>query len=97
LAESKNVLPLKQRHQLAASHGFKEDAESGGLWPTGRDKRRQFGSRPPTGPNSEGVERADLRVEQPTKFEQVIDFKTAKALGLQSRRRIVARADEGIE
>ena len=82
---------------MAANHGFKEDAESGGLWPTGRDKRRQFGSQPPRGPNSEGAERADFRVEQPTKFEQVIDFKTAKALGLQSRRQIVAHADEGIE
>src|SRR5258705_7531883 len=86
------------KNRLPAIAAAREYAEAGLLLTYGIDLRDQFRqSAVFVDKILKGAKPADLPVEQPTKFELVINLKTAKALGLDVPPTLLARADEVIE
>ena len=86
------------RNRLLAISGAKQFAEAGLLLHYGVDFPGQFRRSASFGDKIfKGAKPADLPVEQPTKFELVINLKTAKALGVVVPPSLLLRADEVIE
>ncbi|HKW90881.1 MAG TPA: ABC transporter substrate-binding protein [Methylomirabilota bacterium] len=92
------IAQLAVKTRLPAMWGLREQAEAGGLMAYATDLH-DLGRRAATYVDKilRGAKPANLPVEQPTKFELVINLKTAKALGLTISPSLLARADQVIE
>ena len=91
-----NILAVSAR--LPTMHGVREYVEAGGLMsygPNNPDLARRAADI--VDKILRGAKPADIPVEQPTKFDLIINVTTAKALGLELPPSLLARADEVIE
>jgi len=92
------IIALAQRHSMPTMYPYSEYIPAGGLisyGPSVTDIWRQLGLL--TGRVLNGEKPPDLPVQQPTKFELIINLKTAKALGLTIPETLLATADEVIQ
>jgi putative tryptophan/tyrosine transport system substrate-binding protein len=98
LGASRKIVELVAAARLPTIYGVRDFAEVGGLLSYGPDQR-QILRRAADYVDKilKGAKPADLPVEQPTKFELVINLTAAKALGLVIPPALLATADEVIE
>jgi len=96
--QRRQIAELAAKRRLPAVYGVSEYAEAGGLMfygPSSLDLERRAATF--VDKILKGAKPADLPVEQPSKFELVINLKTAKALGLTMPPSLLQRADRVIE
>jgi putative ABC transport system substrate-binding protein len=96
--DRKQIIERAAKYRLPAIYEWREQVEVGGLMSYGSsivDLSRRVAAY--VDKMFKGAKPADLPVEQPTKFELVVNMKTAKALGLTIPPSVLARADEVIQ
>jgi putative ABC transport system substrate-binding protein len=97
-AERRRLVELAAKNRLPAVYPWREAVDAGGLMSYGPNNADLF-RRAATYVDKilKGAKPADLPVEQPTKFELVVNLKAAKALGLTIPPSVLVRADEIIQ
>jgi len=94
----KRVADLALRHLLPTMHSFPPEVRDGGLMFYGPSNEENYQRSAALADRIlKGARPAELPVEQPTKYELIINLKTAKALGLTMPESFLLRADEVIE
>ena len=89
---------LSRRERLPVFHSFSEGVHAGGLISYGPHQAEMVSiATSYVAKILKGAKPAELPVEQPTRFELVINLKTAKEIGLEIPPTLLARADEVIE
>jgi ABC-type uncharacterized transport system substrate-binding protein len=98
LPQTPAIVALAATHRLAILSSYRDTTRAGGLISYSADHAAHF-KRAATFVDKilKGARPAELPVEQPTKFELVINLKSAEALGLTIPPTLLARADEVIE
>ena len=97
-AYRKEVAELALAHHLPSIHTFPPEVRDGGLMSYGPDLRESYRRAAALADRIlKGARPTDLPVEEPARFELIVNLKTAKALGLTISQSILARADEVIE
>src|SRR5262249_24752339 len=94
----KRIIEFAGQTRLPAVYEYRELVDDGGLMPYGPNLREMFARAAYyTDKILKGAKPSELPMEQPTKFELIINLKTAQALGLTVPLALLARADEVIE
>ena len=97
VAQREEITTLAAKHRLPAMYGLREFVDAGGLMAYGPDSAAMFRRAADyVDKILKGAKPGDLPIEQPTKFELVVNLKTAKSLGITIPESILLRADEVI-
>jgi putative ABC transport system substrate-binding protein len=98
LAHRDLIIALAARYRLPAGYSLRVFAANGGLFSYGVDAKELFRRGAAyVDQILKGAKPANLPVQQPTKYELIINLRTARALGIEVRPDVLSIADEVIE